>query len=269
MTARHFICGDAKALAREPLLELSWEESVIARNENPRRHRRRGVEGAPRREDRTRLARFAFRPSRVDHRCGTSWKKSVSGSNGASPSRPSCTFCRRFASPWPVFRHHSPGVSPGLGIMALTSTSSATTSSHTRGAVKPASDCATRTSSAGHDRQSRGRPRRHTPGGRPYHRPPAGRRDGLMPTRFGIATTRCQYHALPPALGMRTNVKLGIGLNLSDSRPIHPPGGATLKAFSSRQLGATPAPDNAFGWPWRPEDMNANTDGAQPGTSGD
>jgi hypothetical protein len=68
MAARHFVCGDAKALARDPLLELSWDESVIARNENAGRHCRPGLEGATRSQDRIRLARFALRQSLVDHR---------------------------------------------------------------------------------------------------------------------------------------------------------------------------------------------------------
>jgi hypothetical protein len=45
----------------------------------------------------------------------------------------------------PVFSHHCPAVSPGTEIMALTNTSICTrTLAQTNGAVKPASDCATR-----------------------------------------------------------------------------------------------------------------------------
>ena len=45
----------------------------------------------------------------------------------------------------PVLSPHSPGVSPGAGIIALTKTSMRTgTRSQTSGAVKPPSDCATR-----------------------------------------------------------------------------------------------------------------------------
>ena len=50
--------------------------------------------------------------------CATSWKKSMSGSNGASARRPSRTFCWRLASSWPVFPHHSTGVSPGFAARA-------------------------------------------------------------------------------------------------------------------------------------------------------
>ena len=119
MAARHFGCGDAKALAHDRF----WNSA--GRNLSSRATRTRvgtagqalKVQGS---EDPIRLARFALRPSLVDHRL---WhiveEVSVSGSNGASASRPSCRFCRRFASPWPVFRHHSPGLSLGFGIINL------------------------------------------------------------------------------------------------------------------------------------------------------
>ena len=74
---------------------------------------------------------------------GTSWKKSATGSNGPRPAS------ARAAS-WPVASHHSPAVSPGAGIIGLTSTTSRTgTRSATSGATYAPIDWATTTVSRG------------------------------------------------------------------------------------------------------------------------
>ncbi len=96
----------------------------------------------------------------------------VEGCVGPAARRPSRRFCRRFASAQRVLLRQSPARSLGIGIIALTKTSSATaTCMQRRGAVRPASDCATSTHRRARDR-----------------------------------------HALPPAPGTRTKVTPGTGV---------------------------------------------------------
>ena len=151
----------------------------------------------------------------------------MNGSNGASASRPSCRFCRRFASPWPVFRNHrSPGALAGLRNHGVDQRQRATeTCSHTRGAVKPAIDCADKNHAQWVAIANRAddRGRRTPEAGRII-----GRRqcDGnsLMPMLFQERHHQIQLRRFRPAPGMRTNVKPGIG----STSPTRPPNATPL-----------------------------------------
>src|SRR5262245_4198371 len=68
MAAWHLVRRDPEARARHPALKLGWKEPIIAGHENAGWHGRPRLEGAWRSEHRIRLARFALRPSVVNHR---------------------------------------------------------------------------------------------------------------------------------------------------------------------------------------------------------
>src|SRR5262245_354042 len=68
MPARHQVCGDSQALARQPTLELGWKESVIAPYKNARWDGRPRLESAGRSKHGIRLTRLALRPGFVNHR---------------------------------------------------------------------------------------------------------------------------------------------------------------------------------------------------------
>jgi hypothetical protein len=116
---------DAQPLAREALDERRREDAISAAREDP--GGRVGPAVRPERLERRRLGLVALRASAVPTRpAGTSWKKVVTRSYGASGSRPSATARSRAASRWPLADQKSSALSPGAGTIGQTSASSAT-----------------------------------------------------------------------------------------------------------------------------------------------
>src|SRR5580693_4477905 len=131
-------------------------------------------------------------------------------SAGYPPSRAAATR----ASSDPVLPHHSPGVSPGSGIMALTRTSRLTgTAVHTIGAVKPPIDWATSTTSRRLPMAAVTRP---AYSGSPADLSSPGNSTAIAswPRASSRGTTRDQNDAAPPAPGISTNVLTGNSLVL-------------------------------------------------------
>ena len=111
---------------------------------------------------------------------------------------------RRTRLDQPVLAHHAPGVSPGAGIIAFTSTTARSGAlAATSGAVNPPSDCATRTTSS---RLPIALRTRSVYSGSPAASSSPGRSTavGWCPACCSSGTTRCQYQAAPPAPGIRT-----------------------------------------------------------------
>jgi hypothetical protein len=95
-------------------------------------------------------------------------------------------------------------VSPGSGIIALTKTSMLTACrAQTSGAVKPPSDCATRITPPC---PSIARTTRSAYASSPACSSSPGKSTAIAswPASRSNGTTRCQYHAMPPAPGIRT-----------------------------------------------------------------
>lgn len=133
--------------------------------------------------------------------CDRSCRKYVCRSVSASGSRPSrASFARRAAS-WPVLAHHSPGVSPGRGIIPLTSTRRDTgRRGQTSGAVNPPRDCPTTTRSV---RSPTASTTVSTYSGRPARTSSPGRSTETTsrPRRPSSSLTPCQYQAEPCGSG--------------------------------------------------------------------
>jgi hypothetical protein len=133
----------------------------------------------------------------------------------------------------PVFSHQAPGVSPGAGIMALTSTTALTgTSKATSGAVNPPSDWATSTRSS---RPSIASTTLRVYSGRPAPSSSPGRSIAIVPcpARCRCGSTRCQYQAAPPAPGIRANV-LTLPSAGSSRNPLAKRVGAGCPSFASQ-----------------------------------
>jgi hypothetical protein len=149
MAAVDDVGGDVQAFTRQPAPELEREEAVLAAGEDPGRDVRPLLQWPGLSEWGLGLAGLPAGEPSATISGGTSCMKTVMTSNSASGSRPSRSSCSRRAVVWPVFAHHAPGDSPGDGIIGATRTSSRTsTRSHSIGATKAASDCATTMRSA-------------------------------------------------------------------------------------------------------------------------
>src|SRR6266545_5955754 len=110
------------------------------------------------------------------------------------------------SSPYLVFAQYSAGASPGAGIIGATRTRSFTgTRSHTSGAVKPPSDCATTTRSVRFPiAPTTASVYSASPAASSSH----GRSGATVswPRSRRSASTRCQYQPTSPAPWIRTNV---------------------------------------------------------------
>ena len=127
MPAGHFVRRDAETLVRDASLE------VCGRNRSSRPMSTRvGTGGQLSKVQGDAKTVLDWRGSPCAQAssitgCGTSWKKSMSRVKGGvvrASVAPILLALRRAVAAYCV--HHAPGVSPGLGIMAFTSTSNAT-----------------------------------------------------------------------------------------------------------------------------------------------
>ena len=147
MAAGHLVGRDAEPLADDAPLERrrgTGGRRGTAGTASGRRATRRAAT-APRTACRTGSRRWCADSATTS--AGTSWRNTAASSNG-SVGRPRAAIAAAWATPWPVFVHQSPPDSPGAGVIAATSTIIATgTRVATIGAVNPAIDWATSTSS--------------------------------------------------------------------------------------------------------------------------
>jgi hypothetical protein len=198
MPARKLIRLDAQTLVDNVPHEVGREETVVATKREPCRHVRPCVERPGLGKRRLSLTGSGLLNASAKTSAGTSWKNSVTTSTSSPTSRPSRSASSRRAPAQPVFANHSPGDSPRLGTIAVTRTTSRTgTRSQTSGATKPASDCATRTT-------SRRLPVAATTVAAYSHSPAESSSVGRSGTTTSCArllnsgATRCQYHESDP-----------------------------------------------------------------------
>src|SRR5262245_16234807 len=169
---------------------------------------------------------------------GTSWKKASSMSTSPTSS------CQ------PVAAHHSLNVSPGRGTIALTRISSSTgTRSQTSGAVNPPYDCATSTTGR---RSPIASTTASAYSASPALSSSAGRSTAiaLRPRRSSSATTRCQYHAAPPAPGTSTrDASMSIGrpsrgrlIGMDETRRVYSTADGDLRKTAAAKQGRLDAP---------------------------
>ena len=121
----------------------------------------------------------------------------------------------------PVFSHHSPGVSPGTGIIALTSTSMRTgTRAQAIAAVKPPIDWATSTTSSPCSvAAAAAAATLSVYSGSPADSSGPGRSTAVAwwPRATSSGTTRCQYQvAAPPAPGISVKALMKTPLSRRD-----------------------------------------------------
>ena len=198
--AVHLVGHDPEPLPHDAALELRREEAVVATQQEPRRDVGPRGERPRRRErcGRLLLARAApirrrWRPAR---RAGTCSTGSSDASRPARLARGRCS---------PTIRRRD---SPGRGTIAATRTIRSTgTRSHTSGAVNPASDCATTTTSRRSPIASTTQSA-YSPS--PAESSATGRSTATTscPAATRSGATRCQYHASDPAPGSSTKVAI-------------------------------------------------------------